>query len=88
MASVGKSGRTSDALISYVDIVPTFVDLAGGDTSSLGFDGKSFVSVLEDKTQRHNDTVFAVNTTRGIYSGSEAYGIRAATDGRWLYIRN
>ena len=24
----------------------------------LGFDGKSFVSVLEDKTQRHNDTVF------------------------------
>ena len=62
-----KSGRTSDALISYVDIVPTFVDLAGGDTS-LGFDGKSFV-VLEDKTQRHNDTVFAVNTTRGIYSG-------------------
>ena len=83
-----KSGRISDALISYVDIVPTFVDLAGGDTSSLGFDGKSFVSVLEDKTQRHNDTVFAVNTTRGIYSGSEAYGIRAATDGRWLYIRN
>lgn len=83
-----KSGRTSDALISYVDIVPTFVDLAGGDTSFLDFDGKSFVSILEDKTQRHNDTVFAVNTTRGIYSGSEAYGIRAATDGRWLYIRN
>ena len=41
-----------------------------------------------EKPIRHNEVVFSVNTTRGIYHGSEAYGIRSATDGRWLYIRN
>lgn len=81
----------SDALISYVDVVPTFVELAGGaapDATPNGPDGKSFAPLLRGETDRHNDVVFSVNTTRGIYHGSEAFGIRSATDGRWLYIRN
>jgi len=44
--------------------------------------------LLREETERHNEVVFSVNTTRGIYHGSEAYGIRSATDGRWLYVRN
>lgn len=76
----------SDALLSYVDVVPTFVELAGG--AAVGLDGKSFAPLLLGETDRHNDVVFSVNTTRGIYHGSEAFGIRSATDGRWLYIRN
>ena len=79
-------GSESDALISYVDIVPTFIELAGG--TSTGMDGKSFAPLLRGESKRHNDVVFSVNTTRGIYHGSEAFGIRSATDGRWLYIRN
>ena len=81
-----KSGSESGALISYVDIVPTFVELAGGRLH--GVDGKSFVPLLRGASDYHNDVVFSVNTTRGIYHGSEAYAIRSATDGRWLYIRN
>jgi N-sulfoglucosamine sulfohydrolase len=81
-------GRTSNALISYVDIVPTFLELAGGDPMSFDFDGKSFAPLLQGRGKTHNDVVFSTNTTRGIYHGSEAYGTRAATDGRWLYIRN
>lgn len=76
----------SDALLSYVDVVPTLVELAGGTVT--GLDGKSFAPLLRRETDRHNDVVFSVNTTRGIYHGSEAFGIRSATDGRWLYIRN
>lgn len=83
-----EAGSKSDELISYVDVVPTFVDLAGGDPEPLDLDGKSFAPVLRGETDQHNDVVFATNTTRGIYSGSEAFASRAATDGRWLYIRN
>ncbi|NNE93135.1 MAG: sulfatase [Verrucomicrobiales bacterium] len=82
------TARKSDGLISYVDVVPTFVELAGGDPGKIDFDGKSFAGVLRGETDRHNDVVFATNTTRGIYSGSEAFASRAATDGKLLYIRN
>jgi len=75
-----KPGSESNALISYVDLVPTFVELAGG--AAIDVDGKSFAPLLRGETDRHNEVVFSVNTTRGIYHGSEAYGIRSATDGR------
>ncbi|KAA5545504.1 sulfatase [Roseiconus nitratireducens] len=81
-------GRVSDALISYVDVVPTFVQLAGGDPSSLDLDGTSFAPVLRGEADSLHEYVFSVNTTRGIYHGSEAYGIRSVTDGDWLLIRN
>ena len=79
-------GTDSNALVSYVDVVPTFIELAGGTSRNL--DGKSFASLLRGETNHHHSVVFSVNTTRGIYHGSEAFGIRSATDGRWLYIRN
>ena len=85
---VVKPGTTSDALLSYVDVVPTFVELAGGSPETLGLDGRSFAPLLRGETLEHNPVVFSMNTTRGIYHGSEAYGIRSVTDGRWLYIRN
>ena len=81
-------GTDSAALVSYVDIVPTFLELAGGKPDSSLFDGRSFMPVLLGEKQAHHEFVYAINTTRGIYHGSEAYGIRAVTDGRWLYIRN
>jgi len=79
-------GTESGALLSYVDVVPTFVEIAGGQLNVV--DGKSFAPLLRGESSVHNDVVFSVNTTRGIYHGSEAFGIRSATDGRWLYIRN
>lgn len=83
-----QAGRVSDALISYVDVVPTFDQLAGGDPEAMDFDGESFSDVLSGETSNHHEFVFSVNTTRGIYDGSEAYGIRSVTDGEWLLIRN
>ncbi len=83
-----KPASKSDALISYVDVLPTFLELAGGTVKGQDFDGKSFAPLLRGETDKHHEMVFATHTTRGIYNGSEAYAIRAATDGNFLYIRN
>ena len=82
------AGAESEALVSYVDIVPTFLEMAGGEPEAESLDGRSFLPVLLGQAQSHHESVFAINTTRGIYHGSEAYGIRAVTDGDWLFIRN
>ena len=85
---VVKPERTTDALISYVDILPTFIDIAGGQADSTKFDGRSFASVLRGESDQHHRYVFAMNTTRGIINGSKAFASRAVTDGEWLFIHN
>ena len=85
---VVKAGSESAALVSYVDVVPTWIALAGGTPEPLELDGASFAGVLASKVDHHHDVVFATHTTRGIYNGSEAFATRTATDGEWLYIRN
>jgi uncharacterized sulfatase len=84
---VVKSHSTSDALVEYVDILPTFLEMAGIESSG-SLDGKSFVPVLLGKTQEHKQFTFSLQTTRGIYSGSEYYGIRSVADKKYRYIRN
>lgn len=84
---VVEAGSESDALVEYVDIVPTFVDMAGGKPQA-PLDGESFLPVLTGKAKRHKKYSFSLQTTRGIYSGSDHYGIRSVYDGRYRYIVN
>lgn len=84
---VVKSGSVSDALVEYVDIVPTFVDIAGGKPQAR-VDGESFKSVLTGKKKEHKKYSFSLQTSRGINKGPEYYGIRSAYDGRYRYIVN
>lgn len=44
-------GRTVDALTNHVDLVPTFLDLAGCPVDGRSFDGQSLVPLLQDETQ-------------------------------------
>jgi uncharacterized sulfatase len=94
-----KADTKSDALASYVDIVPTFIELAGGDPTKIdsgcpdadgnrSLDGKSIVGVILGECQTHRDVTFAQETVVGINGYLEPYPIRAATDGRFKYIRN
>lgn len=97
--SVIDGGRQTDALVQYVDVVPTLIELAGGvpdtfDTGlaggrdgGRGFDGRSFADVLTGKTNVHHEYVFGVQTTQGIIAGSP-YPIRSVRDARYKYIRN
>ena len=82
------AGCTSDALAEYVDMVPTMIDIAGGDPSGKDLDGRSFLKVLKGETKKHKSEVYAVHTTRGIIHGVEGYGIRSVRDERYTYIRN
>ena len=94
-----KPGSKSDALVQYVDILPTLVEAAGGKPNSIntgrpgapdggrGFDGRSFLSVLDGKAKSHNKYVYGVHTTKGIIAG-KPYPIRSVRVARYRYIRN
>jgi N-sulfoglucosamine sulfohydrolase len=94
-----KPGSSSDALVQYVDVPPTFLAAAGVDPAKIdtgcpdahgnqGFDGRSFLDVLLGKTDRLRDYVFAQHTTVGIIGYQEPYPMRAVRDGRYKLIRN
>jgi len=81
------AGTVSDALIEYVDVLPTYVELAGGDPDPI-LDGKSLTPVLLDGVGEHKKYVFGEMTTRGIINGSETFGIRSVRSRRFKYIWN
>lgn len=85
---VTEPGSASDALVSYVDILPTIVDAVNGKPGELDVDGRSFLPVLRGETDEHHEAVFGVQTSRGIHHGPESYGIRAVRTDRFKYIRN
>lgn len=84
---VVKPGKVTDALVEYVDIVPTFIDIAGGKPQSK-VDGESFKQVLTGKKKDHKKYSFSLQTSRGIHAGPPYYGIRSVYDGRYRYIVN
>lgn len=70
------AGSKSDAMVEYVDVVPTLLDAVGAEP--LGeLDGKSFLPVLLGEKDEHKEYVFGIMTTRGIINGSDSYGIRS-----------
>ncbi|WP_020530082.1 sulfatase family protein [Flexithrix dorotheae] len=80
-------GSVSDALVDYLDIVPTFIDLAG-ESEQNNLDGKSLMPILNQETNIHKSYTFGIQTTRGIYNGSEYYPIRSVSNGKYRLIWN
>ena len=80
-----KPGRT-DALINFVDFVPTIIDLAGGKIPET-LDGKSLVSIFERKKDSHHDYVYGVGHRQGTI-GRYINPQRSISDGRYHYIFN
>ena len=66
----------SDAMVEYVDITPTFVDVAGGKQDP-SLDGRSFAEVITGKRSEHKQFVFGEMTTKGIINGNASYPIRS-----------
>lgn len=79
-----KGGSETSALVSLADLLPTFIEMAGGDTPS-EFDGKSFLPVLKNKQEEHHDVVFASHTGDGNMNRSPARMLRTK---RYKYILN
>ena len=82
-----KAGTSNDALCQYVDFLPTFIQMAGGQAIP-GLDGRDITGILTGKDQKGRDYIYAEETSRGIIRGPEAYGIRAVADKNWKYILN
>jgi uncharacterized sulfatase len=80
-------GSVSDAMIHYVDVAPTLIEIAGGKPIK-GLDGRSFLDVLLGKKDEHRSVVYGVHTTRGIIDGSECYPIRSIRTATHKYIMN
>lgn len=78
------AGTRSDAMISWIDIFPTLLDLAGTPVPK-NIDGKSFADVLLGKTDTHRELIFTTHSGDGKMN---VYPIRAVRDARFKYIRN
>ena len=85
---VVEAGSESNALVEYVDILPTFMDIADLSIVPIQVDGKSFKKVLTGETDTHKKYTFGIQTSRGVIKGPEYYGIRTVKDGRYNYIVN
>ncbi len=80
-------GLTTEAMVEYVDILPTFLDAAQIEPPEV-LDGKSFLPVLRGKSNHHKDFVYGIMTTSGIINGSKTFGIRSVRGKRFKYILN
>lgn len=82
-----EADSTTDAMVEYVDILPTFVAAAGG-TPRDGLDGRSFLPVLQGKSSTHKSVVYGVQTSRGIFNGPPHYAIRSIRNDRFKLVLN
>ncbi len=80
-------GSVCDALVEYSDIVPTFVEAAGGQPAAI-LDGKSLLPLLSGETNKLKDYVFSQMTTKGIINAPEHFGLRSVRSLEYKYIWN
>jgi uncharacterized sulfatase len=80
-------GKRTDALVEYADVLPTLLELAGGEPegASYTFDGTSFAGVLLGEKNTHRQFVYGIHNNLPEGPG---YPSRTVSDGRWRYIRN
>lgn len=81
-----KPGTRNDALLHFADLLPTWLELAGGKPPA-GIDGRSFASVLTKNATRHRDDIFASHTADN-NGQMNCYPMRALRTARYKYIRN
>lgn len=79
-----KPKTTTSAMVSWIDIMPTMIDLAG-EKIPWETDGWSFKDVLFQKTNKHRDRIFAVQKGDKAMS---VYPIRSLRKGKFKYILN
>jgi N-sulfoglucosamine sulfohydrolase len=79
-----KPGTRTDAMVCWVDILPTLVAVAGGSPPT-NLDGSSFLPVLRGEKSVHRTRIFASHSGDG---NMNVYPIRAIRTDRWKLILN
>ena len=78
------AGTRSDAMISWVDIFPTILELTGSEIPD-GLDGQSFLNVILGEKQTHREVIYTTHSGDGIHN---VYPIRSIRTRKFKYIRN
>ncbi len=79
-----QAGVRTDAMVSWVDLLPTLIDLAGGVVPD-HIDGRSFAPVLLGSASEHRDLVFTTHSGAGVVN---VYPIRSVRTRKFKYILN
>ena len=82
----GNRGTTCDGLITWADITPTILDIAGIDIPEAGFHGRSFAGILDQPSPTNwREEVFASHTFHEI---TNYYPMRVVRTKRYKFIWN
>jgi len=79
-----KPGTQTDAMVSWIDILPTLIDVAGGEVPKK-LDGRSFAAVLRGNRDSHRNRIF---TTHSGDRKMNVYPIRSIRTGQYKLIWN
>ncbi len=83
-AGVVKPGARTDAMVSWIDFLPTFLEAAGG-LPPKDIDGESFLPVLRGRRNEHRGEIFTTHSGDGRWN---IYPARSFRTERWKYILN
>lgn len=79
-----KAATRTEAMISTIDLLPTFIDAAGGSVPT-DIDGQSFVPLLTGERNDHRDAIYASHTGDGKMNRAPMRCIRTP---RYKFIHN
>lgn len=74
----------TSAMVSHVDLMPTLIDIAGGEPSE-DFDGRSFKTVLNGHQKAFRDRIYGTHTRDG---DMNVFPQRCVRDHQYKYILN
>jgi uncharacterized sulfatase len=81
---VVRAGGRSEAMVSWVDILPTLIEAAGGG-APVNIDGRSFLGVLRGEATVHRNRVFTTHSGDG---NMNVYPMRSVRTADWKFILN
>ena len=81
------AGQTSAALLQINDLLPTWIEAAGGAVPP-EIEGRSMLGLLLEPGPKHRDVVYGIQTTTGIIANLAPYPIRSIRDERYKLIWN
>ena len=81
------AGETSAALLQVNDLLPTWIEAAGG-VPAPEIEGRSMLGLLLEPGPTHRDVVYGIQTTTGIIANLTPYPSRSIRDERYKLIWN
>ena len=74
-------------MISIVDILPTLIDLGGGNSEKLDLDGYSFANSIDGQNSFKRTKIFGIATRQNIFK-SYVFPSRSIRENNFKYIKN